>query len=152
MISKIKKFCRLPSHDRKLFWEAYVTVGVMRAAILIVPFKRLTRSLMHQQNDMEIIPLDYKKMQTALSVGRAIRRASACTLWESSCLAQSFTVQRMLKKRGVPGVFYLGVAKNADGKEEMKAHSWSQCGDMIITGDEGHEDFTVLSVFGWESR
>ncbi len=152
MIGKLKKFCELSSKEKELFLEAYVTVGIMRAAILSVPFKWLTHSLKHQQNDMKIVLLDDVEMQTALSVGRAINRASAHTLWESTCLAQSFAAQRMLAKRGIPGVFYLGVAKNADGKTNMKAHSWSQCGEMIITGGEGHENFTVLSVFGWAGR
>ncbi|MCK5516996.1 MAG: lasso peptide biosynthesis B2 protein [Desulfobulbaceae bacterium] len=149
MIRKFKKFEKLSFREKKLFLEAYVTVGIMRAAILTVPFKRLTRSLECQQTDMEIVPLDYKEMQTALSVGRAISRASAHTLWQSTCLAQSLTAQRMLARRGIPGVLYLGVAKNADDKSDMKAHSWSQCGEMIITGGEGHENFTVLSMFGW---
>lgn len=152
MIGKFKKFCKLSFREKRLFLEAYVTVGIMRAAILIVPFKRLTRSLKHQQSEMEIAALDNEELQTALSVGKAISRASAHTLWESSCLAQSFAAQRMLEKRGIPGVFYLGVAKNAGDKEDMKAHSWSRCGDMIITGGEGHENFTVLSIFGWVGR
>ncbi len=50
---------------------------------------------------------------------------------------------------GIPGVFYLGAAKDEESKEKMKAHAWSQCGDTVITGDGGHEEFTVLSVFGW---
>ena len=152
MIRKFKKFRKLSFKEKKLFFEAYATVGIMRVAILRIPFERLTRSLKHQQNDMEIVPLSHKKMQEALSVGRAIRRASAHTLWESTCLAQSFTARRMLQNRSIPGVFYLGVAKNAEGKEQIEAHSWSQCGDTIITGGEGHENFTVLSVFGWSSK
>jgi hypothetical protein len=152
MIVKFKKFCKLSFKEKKLFFEAYATVGIMRAAILRISFERLTRSLKHQQNDMEIVSLGNKEMQTALSVGRAISRASAYTLWESTCLAQSFTARRMLQKRGIPGVFYLGVAKNAESKEQIEAHSWSQCGDTIITGGEGHENFTVLSMFGWSSK
>ncbi len=152
MISKIKKFHELSSDEKKLFLEAYVTVGIMRVAILRVSFKRLTRSLAHHKNDIEIIPLDDSEVQTALSVGKAISRASAYTFWESTCLAQSFTARRMLQRRGVPGVLYLGVAKDSDGKENIKAHSWSQCGDVIITGDEGHRNFTVLSVFGWTGK
>ena len=149
MIRKFKKFRKLSFKEKLLFFEAYVTVGIMRAAILRIPIEQLTRSLKHQQNDMEIVPLDNKELQTAISVGRAISRASAHTPWDSTCLAQSFTARRMLQKRSIPGVFYLGVAKNADGKEQIEAHSWSQCGDMIITGGEGHENFTVLSMFGW---
>ncbi len=149
MINRIKKFRELSSDEKKLFLEAYMTVGIMRAAILRVPFKWLTRSLAHHKNDIETIPLDDGKTRIALLVGKAISRASAYTFWESTCLAQSFTARRMLQKRGISGVFYLGVAKDLDGTENIKAHSWSQCGDVIITGDGGHRNFTILSVFGW---
>jgi len=76
-------------------------------------------------------------------------RASAYTPWESACLAQSLTAQKMLRKRGIPGVFYLGAMKDEESKEKMKAHAWSQCGDTIITGGDSNE-FTILSVFGWK--
>jgi len=152
MIREVNKFAKLSCQGKKLFLEAYVTLGVMRLAILKVPLKRLTRSLEYQQDDMEIIALDALQLRTALLVGRAIGRASNFTPWESACLAQSLTARRMLEKRAIPGVFYLGVAKDADAKEKMKAHSWTQCGEKIITGFEGHEDFTVLSVFGWERK
>ena len=151
MIRKVKKFAQLSSGEKKLFLEAYVTLGFKRAAVLTVPFKRLTCSL-EQQNDSDIMFLGDNQILTAQSVSIAIARASAHTPWQSSCLAQSLTAQRMLKKRGIPGYLYLGVAKDEDGKEKMKAHAWSQCGDKIITGDDGHEDFAVLSVFGWAEK
>ena len=149
MLYKIKKFTELSFEEKKLFAEAYVTLGLMRAAILTISFKRLTRSLEHLKNRGEVMPLNDKEMKTALSVGQAITRASAHTPWESACLAQSLTAQKMLQKRGIPGVFYLGAAKDEESEEKMKAHAWSQCGETIITGGGGHEEFTVLSVFGW---
>jgi len=124
-------------------------LGVMRAAILRVPFKKLTRSLEHQAKKGVLKELGEEQKIVAISIGKAIEQAAAHTPWESACLAQSLTAQRMLKKRGVPGVFYLGVAKDEASTEKMKAHAWSQCGNTIITGGRGHEDFTVLSVFGW---
>ena len=150
MIQKFKKFTKLPLEEKKLFMEAYVTLGKMRAAILIVSFKRLTRSLEHVAKKKELPTLNDQEMETAKRVGQAIMRASAYTPWESACLAQSLTAQKMLKKRGIPGVFYLGAAKDEESEAKMKAHAWSQCGDTIITGGGGHEEFTVLSVFGWE--
>ncbi len=149
MIQKFKKFSKLSSEEKNLFIEAYYTLGMMRAAILRVSFKRLTRSLEQQAKKSELAQLDEEQMQVALSIGKAIRQAAAYTPWESACLAQSLTAQRMLKKRGIPGVFYLGAAKDEEGKEKMKAHAWSQCDNRIITGGGGHEKFTVLSVFGW---
>ena len=149
MLRKFKKFTKLSSKEKKLFIEAYVTLGKMRAAILTISFKRLTSALEHKPNIEAISVLSQKEKQTAVLVGQAITRASAYTPWESACLAQSLTAQKMLQKRGVSGVFYLGAMKDEESKEKMKAHAWSQCGEIIITGDSGHENFIVLSGFKW---
>ena len=149
MLYKVKKFLQLSGAKKKLFFEAYVTLGIMRTAILTVSFKRLTRALEHKPHQEVLSTLDENEIFIATSVGQAITSASAHTPWESACLAQSLTAQRMLQKRGIPGVFYLGAAKDEESEAKMKAHAWSQCGDDIITGAGGHEDFTVLSVFGW---
>ena len=98
-------------------------LGVMRVAVLTISFKRLTRSLEHRKNKSGMIPISDNEMQTAISVGQAITRASAHTPWESACLVQSFTAQRMLRKRGIPGVFYLGAMKDKDNEEKLKAHA-----------------------------
>ena len=149
MLQKFKKFSKLSSEEKKLFFEAYITLGMMRTAILTISFKRLTRTLDHLSKKEEIMALNDKEMSLAIKVGQAITRAAAYTPWESACLAQSLTAQKMLQKRGISGVFYLGAAKDEESKENMKAHAWSQCGDTIITGAKGHEAFTVLSVFKW---
>jgi len=150
MIQKFKKFIKLSSEEKKLFIEAYATLGIMRAAILTVSFKRLTRSLEHLPKKEELTTLNDNQMSVATTVGQAITRASAYTPWESACLAQSLTAQKMLQKRGVPGVFYLGAAKDEESEAKMKAHAWSQCGESIITGGGGYKAFTVVSVFRWK--
>ena len=152
MLRKFKKFSQLSSEEKKLFLEAYATLGVMRTAILILSFKRLTRSLDHATKKEEILAFNEEELETAGKVGQAITRAAAYTPWESACLVQSLTAQKMLQKRGVAGVFYLGAAKDEESEEKMKAHAWTQCGDIIITGAKGYEKFTVLSVFGWTGK
>ena len=150
MIEKFKRFIALSSEEKKLFMEAFMMLGMMRAAVLSLSFKRLTRSLEQLENKKKVLEkLDEKEAYTAKSVGKAIKRASAYTPWESACLVQSLTAQKMLKKRGIAGVFYLGVKKDAEDNE-IKAHAWSQCGDNIITGSGGHKAFTVLSAFEWK--
>ena len=149
MLTKIRKFTKLSSEEKRLFLEAYITLGIMRAAVLTISFKRLTRSLEHFPNKEEIAALNEQENTKAILVGKAITRTAAFTPWESACLVQSLTAQRMLKKRRIPGVFYLGAAKDEENEAKMKAHAWTQCGDTIITGGGGHEEFTVLSVFGW---
>jgi len=152
MLRKFKKFSKLSSKEKKLFLEAYATLGVMRAAILTISFKRLTRSLDHSTKKEGIIPLSDEERDIAVKVGQAIARAAAYTPWESACLSQSLTAQKMLQKRGIPGVFYLGAMKDKEEKSKMKAHAWSQCGEIIITGAGGHEEYNILSVFSWTRK
>jgi len=152
MFHKIKKFTKLSSEEKKLFLESYITLGIMRTAILTISFKRLTHSLEHLPKKGEVVSLNNKEMQTAIAIGQAISRAVGYTPWESACLVQSLTAQRMLQKRGIPGVFYLGAMKDKETDGQMKAHAWLQCGETIITGVYGHKDFTVLSVFGWGQK
>ncbi|WP_373029074.1 lasso peptide biosynthesis B2 protein [Sulfurovum sp.] len=152
MLHKFKKFRKLSSEEKKLFVEAYITLGMMRTALLTISFKRLTRDLEHLSKKEKITALNDKEMSLAIRIGQAITRAAAYTPWESACLVQSLTAHTMLQKRGIPGVFYLGAAKEEESKENMKAHAWSQCGETIITGANGHEAFTVLSVFGWTGK
>ena len=149
LINNIKRFSKLPAKQKAYFMEAYMTLGLMRAAILNIPFKRLTRTLKQSANKKESLPVDGTQMQTATVIGKVIGQAAAHTPWESACLAQSLTFQRMLKKRSIPGAFYLGVAKDETAVEKMKAHAWSECGNTILTGKKGHEEFTVISVFEW---
>ncbi len=152
MFHKIKKFTKLPLKEKRLFIEAYLILGIMRAAILTISFKSLTHSLEHLPNKKKVAVLNEEDNTKAIAVGQAIMRAAAYTPWESACLVQSLTAQRMLQKRRIPGVFYLGVSKDNEIDKKMKAHAWSQCGSTIITGAVGHEEFTVLSAFEWGER
>ena len=149
IINKIRNFSKLSSRERSLFLEARLILGMMQVSIRTISFKRLTCSLKQQQSDTEITPLNHRELEIAITIGRAINSAANNTPWESACLVQSLTAQLMLKKRGIPGVFFLGVMKNIDSSENLCAHAWSQCGDMIITGHNIHKDFTALSLFRW---
>ena len=152
MLHRIKQFTALNSLEKKLFIEAYLTLGIMRFVILMVSFKRLVASLDHKQFSDESVTLNENESFIAQAVGRVVQKAANHTPWESACPVQTLTARKMLQKRNIPGRFYLGVAKGENASESMKAHAWLQCGNTIITGEEGHEQFTVLSVFSWLNK
>ncbi len=152
MLHRFKQFTALDGAEKQLFIAAYVTLGIMRLAMLAMSFKRLVAALEHSQYPKERFALSEPECLMAQTVGRAITRAANYTPWESACLAQALAAQHMLKKRNIPGRFYLGVAKDEALDEPMQAHAWTQCGDTIITGGAGHEQFTVVSVFSWGRR
>ena len=149
MIRKIKLFWRLPIKEKMLFVEAFFLLGLMRLLITTVSFKRLTRSLRQSSTDVELSPLNDNQATVAVQVGEIIGRAANNTPWESVCLTQALAAQRMLKKRGIPGVFYLGVMKDKENDKNVRGHAWSQCDETIITGAKEHEDYTVISVYRW---
>ena len=149
MISKIKKFAGLPVEEKWWFVEAWFVLGLMRATILVVPFRKLTRSLQKVDVEYDLPALAEGVQETAARVGKSIATAANHTPWRSACLVQSLTARKMLGRRGIPGIIVLGVAKEDDSIEKMKAHAWTRCGELIITGRSGHEGFTAVGTFLW---
>ena len=151
MLNKTKTFLSLPHDQKRLFLQAYRLLGVMRFAILIRSFKSLVAGLEVHREVLEQAPLDPDDLATAHQVGWAVRKAAQFTPWESACLVQVLAAQRMLQKKGIAEVFYLG-ADNSGVEDEAPtflAHAWLKCGDEFITGEQGHERYTVVSAFSW---
>ena len=151
MLQKISKFTKLESRQRWLFIEAYARLGIMRAAILTLPFKKLVKSLDHQKGAVAP-PLERVQMKTAMAIGEAVRTAAGNTPWESACLAQTLTAQRMLDIRGIGGIFHLGATLDDTTGEKLKAHAWLLCDNTIITGEAGYEEYAVLYTFSWKGK
>jgi hypothetical protein len=147
MLQKIKKFSKLSMEEKSLFIEAYCILGMIRMAILKIPIKQLICSLGYETVKEE--PTDFSRAEekTAFSIGKAVEQAAANTLWESTCLAQSLAAQKMLHRRKIFGIIVIGIEKSEESGQ-IKAHAWSKYGETIITGKNGYERFTILSIFG----
>ena len=133
--------------ERGLLLEAFVWLGMMRMAVLLVSFQRIANYM--RLTRKEATPAFPAPLQTrvASGIGWAVQAAAARTPWESACLTQALVGMVMLQRRGIPGILYLGVAKNLDTTINMAAHAWLKCGGDIITGGSGHERFSVISTF-----
>lgn len=126
--------------NKILFAEAFILSGIMRFKILNIPFKKIKTNLgtYNEESVKEVSIEDYK---IAKKIGNAVINTCKYTPWESLCLVQSMTVQKMLKRRNISSTLYLGV--NKDDKNGMKAHSWIRCGEFFITGGDGSTYATV---------
>lgn len=151
MFRKVQAFLALSSRRKRLFLQAYCLLGAMRFAILTRSFKSLVAGLELHREAKEQPPLDDREMDIARQVGWAVRLASRYTPWKSTCLAQVLAAQRMLQQRGIAGGFYLGASTQAEegSDQPMSAHAWLKCDDQFITGEPGHQRFTVVSTFSW---
>lgn len=138
---KIKTYILIISTKEKLlFIEAFILTGIMRYKILKTPFNKLKIQLgeYNKESAEEVSIETYKK---AKQIRWIVTHISQHTPWESLCLVQAMTVQKMLKKRNISTTIYLGV--NKDKNNEMKAHAWIRCGQMYITGGNGTGYATV---------
>lgn len=146
MLNKIKRFLALDWQQKKLLLQAYFLLGRMRAAILTISFKRLSKSLQHHPELATLEPLNKAELKQAKIIGRAVVTAARYTPWDSNCLAQVLTAQRMLAQNQIAGTFFLGAKKD---EQKLEAHAWLECDGLILTGEAGHENYTVVSTFSW---
>ena len=54
-------------------------------------------------------------------------------------------VQHFLKRHHIPTTIYLGV--NKDDLNNMQAHAWIRCGEMIVTGQYEKDHFVQVANF-----
>ena len=152
--NKIRKFAALSGEQKRIFIQAWFMLGWARAAILTVTFKRLCTGLQHHREVVAPSGVSKIQLQQASDIGKLVASAASVTPWQSLCLVQVLVVQKLLKNRKIPGQFYLGVRKGAEGEQDplgMSAHAWLQCGDAIVSGAAGHQQFTVVSTFSWST-
>ena len=149
MLRNVRKYFLLTGQQKKLFIEAYLTLGFYRIAILTRSFKSLVSEL-NQNGKSTCAEFADEKKQLALFIGDVVTSAANHTPWQSACLVQALTAQRMLRKRRIAGSFHLGVTMNSAENDLLAAHVWLVCGGEILTGKAGLEQYTILSTFSWK--
>lgn len=84
------------------------------------------------------------------AVSRYVARVERAFGGRFTCLMASLAAKRLLARKGVHSVLYVGVYyENEDegNYRRFKAHSWLQHGEFIIVGGKEIEKYTVLKVF-----
>lgn len=155
MLSRIRRFAALDSSDQWIFVQAWFLLGRTRISLLATRFKKLVVSLKHHREHPGAPSLDPGQQAQAVRIGELVAIAARYTPWQSRCLAQVLATQRLLAKHHIPGQFYLGVRPGCERTSQAAgppAHAWLQCGDRIVSGGHGHEQFTVVSTFSWGGR
>jgi hypothetical protein len=151
-MTRLQKFLALKARHKALLLQAWCLLGWYRAAILLTSFKKLTASLQHNAGAVPAAALTPSQREEAAEIGWLVAAAARVTPWKSLCLVQVLVVQRLLVKRNIPGQFYRGVRKGEAleaAPAGLAAHAWLQCDNSIVNGGAGHEEFAVISSFGW---
>jgi hypothetical protein len=151
IFSAPSKWRRRTRIERLLLIEAFLLLGLARFLVLTLPFKWLARTIGTHMSESgpDISGSDFR---LARLIGQAVRSAANNTPWQSVCLPQAVVGQWMLKRRNIPGTVYLGVAINKTIPDKLSAHAWLRYGSSILTGADGHRQFTVVSTFSTDKH
>lgn len=146
LLQKAKAWHEKPRGVKLLIPPAFVLLGVSRAALLTVPFRRIAPLLGHDLRTAAAVPLaGARQTARARVIGCAVVTAARYTPWESKCLAQAMTARVLLGAGRVPYGLYLGV-RRPDGSGSP-AHAWVCSGPVAVTGGRGFGQFTVVATF-----
>lgn len=128
----------------RLVAEAGLCLFVARLAVWVVPFRRLAARV---GDVMAESPEQCNEAQRTLAaqVGWAIRGLGRSIPGMRQCLVQSLAATWMLRRRAIPSTLYFGLAKDDAG--ELLAHAWVRSGELVLTGAEGRNDYTVVATF-----
>lgn len=140
---KTKTFFKISNELKIEFLKAFFYTGFYRAFILFVPFNKLRKRMgKHKEESAAKEARDVYKIASHISW--VVTLISSKTPWESKCLVQALTAQRMLKSKKISTTIYLGVRKEGN---EMKAHAWLRCGEYYVTGGAIRDQYTVVAKF-----
>ncbi len=138
-----RKAVQLSWQDRWLLLEAFVRLGLVRAAIVAVPCRLVLARVGAPQTETTHED-DPAAVETARRVAWALGAASRRAPWRCKCLEQAIAGKMILRSRGIATTLYLGVAR----REALEAHAWLRCGSVLVSGDVGVSKFSVVSTFG----
>ncbi|MGW8169150.1 MAG: lasso peptide biosynthesis B2 protein [Sulfurovaceae bacterium] len=141
-------FLYRPIGEKLLALEAACYLAVIKILLRSTSFNAIAKRYGMQMTQAERCR-QYNDIKALKTIGWAIERMSLAVPWNSVCLDKALAAQRMLARRKIDGILYLGVAKKDDQSSEIKAHAWVCCGEHFITGRTEHEEFTVVSRFEW---
>lgn len=127
-------------HEYLLFLEAWYFLAKARLMLVFQPFKKIIPTLRNstKKNQGSVQQLE----QIQLSIARACVRSP----WRTKCFEQALAAKMMLKRRDIESTIFFGVRKADDGKN-IHAHAWLKSGDIIITGWQKVDTYTVVGVF-----
>jgi hypothetical protein len=129
--------------QQRMDTEALWTLALARLAVSVLKFEQVAAMLGHFGQETPKTPVP--KPELALAVSWAVQSVAKTVPWRCECLEQALCAKWMLRKRKLPSTLYFGTFYNGHG---LEAHAWVRCGLQIITGERGHQQFTITAING----
>jgi hypothetical protein len=150
VLLQLRKLRARSRPERWLLIRATVALGLMRAAVGLLPFRTVARMVGLREGSAGPIPGE--PGERGAQIGWAVRAAAAHTPWQSSCLTQALAAAALLRRSGIDGTLHLGVAKDASAPTGVIAHAWLLCGRLALTGGAERSRYAEIASFTLAGR
>ena len=141
-MARLARFLALRRSERRRTVEAALWLLLVRLVLGVLPFRSALRLLRIKPGEAAEGPVDASE---AREVGRAVERAARHVPFRAVCLQQAFAALLMMRRRGLAASVRLGLARDERG--ELKAHAWSHCGELPVTGVAAARGFVAVAGF-----
>jgi hypothetical protein len=140
-MAKLRRFAALPMAEQGRTVEAACYLLLVRLVFGLLPLPRALQFFGIAQSET-----GHGRIATAEAelIGRAIGRAARHVPFRAVCLQQAFAALLMLRRRGLAATVHLGLIREDN---ELKAHAWSHCGEVPVTGIAAARGFTPIAAF-----
>jgi len=146
--NKLSTFYTLSLRQKCWFLILLPYSGVLRFCFLFFPFHLLSSILGKQCSNIQCSSvINDNRLQYVYEISQIIRLIERYSPWQSKCLIQALLVATLCRYYRIPYVIFLGVLKQSNSNEPIKAHAWSLVGNKIVSGAKGHKKFTVINTY-----
>jgi hypothetical protein len=140
----LKRYWRIPRSRKKLLREALIALAVARAAMALLPFRRIAAWLGTPGAESSATATA-DEIRTAQEVGWAVSVLARRVPWDGRCLAQALAATGILRRRGLEGTVSFGSSRGESAG--FDAHAWLRLGPCVVTGGPGHQRFKTFTTF-----
>ncbi|PKM55435.1 MAG: hypothetical protein CVV00_04010 [Firmicutes bacterium HGW-Firmicutes-5] len=132
-----------------LFILVVILTGVGHIAIKLVPFKTLIH-FMTNVEEVETEALTERQAYRLKSMALILNHLNRHVFWRVKCYEQALVALFFAKLWGVNMMIYFGLSKNED--DGLLAHTWTEAGNMYITGGQNAHGFSVVYKRGYSKN
>jgi hypothetical protein len=87
----------------------------------------------------------------AEEIGHVVEIVGRWMPFRALCLQQAIAVRRMLDRRGIPAMVYLGIARDRADRAQAElgraAHAWVTVGSRVVSGEGVLEKYAIVARF-----
>ena len=140
--SFLRRLQRISGRELADFVEALGALTAASAAIKLLPFRTVVRTMNYGRSGLASDPADHGPL--ADEVRRAVKRASVRLPWAIVCFPEGLAAHWMLRRRGASSRVHYGLRQS---ESKLSAHVWVTLGGAVVVGEETVDPHTCVAVF-----